>query len=73
VDVVLAVDDDLLLVLQDFRDDNVLVRHVAGDAIGVEKVDCVEQLGFQIIAQLIQRRPIQLRPAVPIVDVFLDE
>jgi len=35
-------DDDLLAALAQFVDDDGLVRNLAGDAIGAEKIDYVE-------------------------------
>ena len=59
--------------LQDFVDDDGLIRHLAGDAIGAKKIDRVELIGLHVLAQVLERRPIQQRAAVPVVDVFPDE
>jgi hypothetical protein len=51
--IVLAVDDDLLSVFDELANDDRLVCHFAGDAIGAEKVDCVEPIGLHVLAQLL--------------------
>jgi hypothetical protein len=73
VDVVLAVDDDLLLVLEKLGDDDRLIRHVARYAIRVEEVDRLEEIGFQIGAQLFERGSGRRRAAVAIVNVLFDK
>jgi hypothetical protein len=73
VDVVFAVDDDLFLVLQDFRDDDGLIGDITSDAVGVQKVDGVEDGRFQVPPQLVERRSVEPRSAVSIIDVFFDE
>jgi hypothetical protein len=50
-DVVLAIDDNSFAVLDLINDDG-LVRHFAGGAINLEKIDCVEQIGLHLLAQL---------------------
>ena len=38
---------------QEFVDDDSLIRHFAGDAVGAEKIDCVELIGLRVLAQLL--------------------
>ena len=73
MDVILAVDDDLLFGLQYLADDDVLIRDITRDAVAVQEVDRVEQIRLQILAQLIERRAIQPGAAVSVIDVFFDE
>src|SRR5258708_6134139 len=58
VDVVLAADDDLLAVLEEFADDNGLVCHFAGDAVRAEEIDRVEQSKLCVPPHLIEGRSI---------------
>jgi hypothetical protein len=46
VDVILALDDDLLAVLEKLADDDRLICDVAGDAIRVEEIDRLEGGGL---------------------------
>ena len=71
--VVLAVDRDLLAVLEKFADDDPLVFNFASDAVGSEKIDPVEPIGFQIGPHPIEGRSIEQRAGVPVVNVLLDE
>ena len=73
VDVVLALDDDPLAVLDELAEDDRLIRDITGDAIRVEEIHRVEQIGLHVPPQLLERRPVQERAAVSVVDVFLDE
>ena len=43
LDVVTTVDDVPLSVFQDLADDNDLIGHIAGDAIGVQEINAVEE------------------------------
>ena len=52
-DIILAADDDLLSVFYDLRDDDVLVRHLAGDAVRAQEVDRVKGVRLQIPSQLL--------------------
>ena len=73
VDVVLALDDDSLAVLDELAEDDRLIRDITGDAIRIEEIHRVEQIGLYVPPQLFERRPIQQRAAVSVVDVLLDE
>jgi hypothetical protein len=68
--VVLAVDRDLLAVLEQFADNDPLVFNVASDAIGSEKIDPVEPIGFQIGPHPIEGRSIEQGAGVPVVNVL---
>jgi len=70
LDVVTAIDDQPLPVLQDLANDDDLIRHIASDAISVEEIDAVEELCFQVSAQFIECRSIQPGPAVPVINVL---
>jgi hypothetical protein len=72
-DVVLGVDDDLLAVLQELVDDDGLIRHLAGNAISAKKIDRIEDIRLNVLAQLFQSGPIHLSPGVTVVNVLLDE
>jgi hypothetical protein len=71
--VVLPVDGDLLAVFEKFADDDPLVFNVSSDAIGSEKVDPVEPIGFQIGPHPIESRSIEQRAGVSIVNVLRGE
>ena len=73
VDVILALDDDLLAVLDELAEDDRLIRDIACDTIRIEETHRVEQIGLHVPPQLLERRAIQSRAAVSVVDVFLDE
>ena len=73
VDVVPALDDDLLAVLEELAEDDRLIRDITGDAIRIEEVHRVEQRGSYVPPQRLEPRPIQQGTAVAVVDVFLDE
>jgi hypothetical protein len=46
---------------------------LAGNAISAEEIDRAEQIGFHVLTQLFERRSIQRRAAISVVDVFLDQ
>jgi hypothetical protein len=71
--VVLAVDRDLLAVLEQFANDDALVFNFASDAIGSEKIDPVEPIGFQIGSHPIEGRSIEHHAGAPVVNVLRGE
>src|SRR5215216_2459809 len=52
--IILAVDNDLLAVFQEFADDDHLMLDIAGNAISREEIDRVEKIGFNILPQSLQ-------------------
>ena len=59
VDVILALDDDLLAMLEELAEDDRLICDITGDAIRVQEIYRVEQIGLHVAAQRLERRPIQ--------------
>jgi len=70
VDVVPALDDDLLAVLQKLAEDDRLIRDITGDAIRIEEIHRIEQKGSYIPPQRLEPRPIEQGTAKAVVDVF---
>jgi hypothetical protein len=73
VDVILALDDDLLAVFEKLAEDDRLIGDIPGDAIRVEEIHRVEQRGSYVSPQRLEPWAIQQRTAVSVVGVFLDE
>ena len=73
VDVLLAVDDNVLLVEQHLADDDRLVDHGARNTVCREEIDHVEDVGPQIPPQLLQGRAIHAAAGVAVVDVLFDQ
>jgi hypothetical protein len=73
INVVLALNDDPLPALQEFGDDDALVGNIAGDAIGVEKVNGVICVRLCVGTQLVKAGTIEQCAAVAIVYVLFDE
>jgi hypothetical protein len=68
-----SVDDDPLLVLQEFTNDYGLVEHVTCNAIRAKEIYRLEGVRFQRGTQLLKRGSIQVFAAEPVIDVFFDE
>jgi len=60
-------------VLQKFAEDDPLVFNFASDAIGSEKIDPVEPIGFHIGPHPIEGRSIEQHAGVPVVNVLRGE
>ena len=59
--------------LQELVDNDGLIRHSAGDAIGGKEIDRIEHINLQIRPQLVNGGSIQQRAAISVVDVFPDQ
>jgi hypothetical protein len=73
LNIVTAIDDEPLSVLQDFADDDDLVRHIASDPVSVQEVNDVEQRRLHVPAQLVEGGSIQPCAAIPVIDVLFHE
>jgi transposase len=71
--VVLAIDRNLLAVLEKLADDDPLVFNLASDAIGSEKINPVTPIGFHIRPHPIEGGPIEHYAGVPVVNVLFGE
>jgi hypothetical protein len=73
LDVIPAIDNELLPLLQDLGNDDDLVGDITRDAVSVQEIDAVEKRRLHVPTQLLERGTIQSRSAVPVIDVFLHE
>jgi hypothetical protein len=59
--------------LEKFADDDPLVFHFASNAIGSQKIDPLEPIGFHISPHPIEGRSIEQHAGVPVVNVLFGE